>query len=108
MEDDVKFAAAVTKGLASLDRGEFIGHEEVGKRTVGELARAILGRTAISGALGHWLPVAGSVISVSRLRAIGPIPAAAAGIGAKLDHKIERIWRAGADDDEYYVYAIAL
>ena len=63
MEDDVKFAAAVTKGLASLDRGEFIGHEEVGKRTVGELARAILGRTAISGALGHWLPVAGSVIS---------------------------------------------
>jgi predicted transcriptional regulator len=32
IEDDAKFVAAVIKGLASLDRGEFISHEEVGKR----------------------------------------------------------------------------
>jgi predicted transcriptional regulator len=32
IEDDAKFIAAVIKGLASLDRGEFISHEEVGKR----------------------------------------------------------------------------
>ena len=33
IEDDAKFIAAVIEGLASLDRGEFINHEEVGKRT---------------------------------------------------------------------------
>jgi predicted transcriptional regulator len=32
IEDDAKFIAAVIEGLASLDRGEFISHEEVGKR----------------------------------------------------------------------------
>jgi predicted transcriptional regulator len=32
IEDDPKFIAAVIKGLASLDRGEFISHEAVGKR----------------------------------------------------------------------------
>lgn len=32
LEDDVKFVAAVEKGLASLDRGEFVSHEDVGKR----------------------------------------------------------------------------
>ena len=32
IEDDAKFIAAVITGLASLDRGEFISHEEVGKR----------------------------------------------------------------------------
>ncbi len=32
LEDDVKFVDAVEKGLASLDRGEFVGHEDVGKR----------------------------------------------------------------------------
>jgi predicted transcriptional regulator len=32
IEDDAKFIAAVIKGLASPDRGEFISHEEVGKR----------------------------------------------------------------------------
>ncbi len=32
IEDDAKFIAAVIKGLASLDRGEFFSHEEVGKR----------------------------------------------------------------------------
>jgi predicted transcriptional regulator len=32
IEDDTKFVAAVIEGLASLDRGEFISHEEVGKR----------------------------------------------------------------------------
>ena len=32
IEDDAKFIAAVIKGLDSLDRGEFISHEEVGKR----------------------------------------------------------------------------
>jgi predicted transcriptional regulator len=30
LEDDAKFLAAVMKGLASLDRGEFVTHEEVG------------------------------------------------------------------------------
>ena len=32
IEDDAKFIAAVIKGLDLLDRGEFISHEEVGKR----------------------------------------------------------------------------
>jgi predicted transcriptional regulator len=32
IEDDAEFIAAVIKGLASLDRGEFISHEEVGRR----------------------------------------------------------------------------
>jgi predicted transcriptional regulator len=32
IEDDAKFVAAVIEGLASLDRGEFVSHEEVGKR----------------------------------------------------------------------------
>jgi predicted transcriptional regulator len=32
IEDDAKFVAAVIEGLASLDRGEFISHEEIGKR----------------------------------------------------------------------------
>ncbi len=32
IEDDAKFVAAVIEGLASLDRGEFISHEEVGRR----------------------------------------------------------------------------
>jgi predicted transcriptional regulator len=32
IEDDAKFVAAVMKGLESLDRGEFVSHEEVGKR----------------------------------------------------------------------------
>jgi predicted transcriptional regulator len=32
IEDAAKFIAAVIKGLASLDRGEFISPEEVGKR----------------------------------------------------------------------------
>ncbi len=32
IEDDAKFIAGVMEGLASLDRGEFISHEEVGKR----------------------------------------------------------------------------
>lgn len=32
IEDDAKFIAAVMEGLASLDRGEFISHDEVGKR----------------------------------------------------------------------------
>jgi predicted transcriptional regulator len=31
-KDDAEFVAAVVKGLASLDRGEFVIHEEVGKR----------------------------------------------------------------------------
>jgi predicted transcriptional regulator len=32
VEDDAKFIAAVMDGLASLDRGEFVSHEDVGKR----------------------------------------------------------------------------
>ncbi len=32
IEDDAKFIAAVIEGLTSLDRGEFISHEDVGKR----------------------------------------------------------------------------
>ncbi len=32
IEDDAEFITAVIKGLASLDRGEFISHEEVGRR----------------------------------------------------------------------------
>lgn len=32
VEDDAKFIAAVMEGLASLDRGEFVSHEDVGKR----------------------------------------------------------------------------
>jgi predicted transcriptional regulator len=32
IEDDAKFVAAVMKGMASLDRGEFISHEEIRKR----------------------------------------------------------------------------
>jgi predicted transcriptional regulator len=31
-EDDARFVAAVMKGLASLDRGEYLTHEEVGTR----------------------------------------------------------------------------
>ena len=31
-EADSDFVAAVMKGLASLDRGEYVSHEEVGKR----------------------------------------------------------------------------
>jgi predicted transcriptional regulator len=31
-EDDARFVAAVMKGLASLDRGEYVTHEEVGAR----------------------------------------------------------------------------
>jgi predicted transcriptional regulator len=30
--DDAKFASAVMKGLASLDRGEFVSHEDVRER----------------------------------------------------------------------------
>jgi predicted transcriptional regulator len=32
LDDDGHFVDAVLKGLASLDRGEFISHEEVGAR----------------------------------------------------------------------------
>jgi len=32
LEDDAKFILAVMKGLDSLDRGEFVSHEEVGER----------------------------------------------------------------------------
>ncbi len=32
LEDDAHFVAAVIKGLASLDRGEFVTHAEVGRR----------------------------------------------------------------------------
>ena len=32
IEDDANFVAAVMKGLDSLDRGEFVTHEEVGSR----------------------------------------------------------------------------
>jgi predicted transcriptional regulator len=32
IEDDAKFTTAVIKGLASLNRGEFVSHEEVGRR----------------------------------------------------------------------------
>ena len=32
LEDDAQFVAAVIKGLASLDRGEFVTHAEVGRR----------------------------------------------------------------------------
>jgi predicted transcriptional regulator len=32
VEDEAHFVEAVRKGLASLDRGESISHEEVGKR----------------------------------------------------------------------------
>ena len=32
LEDDAHFVAAVVKGLASLDRGEFVTHAEVGRR----------------------------------------------------------------------------
>ena len=32
LEDDSRFVAAVIKGLASLDRGEFVTHAEVGRR----------------------------------------------------------------------------
>jgi len=32
IEDDARFIAAVMKGLDSLDRGEFVSHEEVGRR----------------------------------------------------------------------------
>jgi predicted transcriptional regulator len=31
-EDETRFVEAVMKGLASLDRGEYVNHEEVGKR----------------------------------------------------------------------------
>jgi predicted transcriptional regulator len=31
-EDDAQFIEAVKKGLASLDRGDYVTHEEVGKR----------------------------------------------------------------------------
>ena len=32
LEGDARFVDAVLKGLASLDRGEFVSHAEVGKR----------------------------------------------------------------------------
>jgi predicted transcriptional regulator len=32
LEDDAKFILAVMKGLDSLNRGEFVSHEEVGER----------------------------------------------------------------------------
>ena len=32
LEDDARFVDAVVKGLASLDRGEFVTNAEVGKR----------------------------------------------------------------------------
>jgi predicted transcriptional regulator len=32
LEDDSRFVEAVVKGLASLDRGEFVTHAEVGRR----------------------------------------------------------------------------
>ena len=32
VNDEAHFVEAVTKGLAALDRGEFVGHEEVGRR----------------------------------------------------------------------------
>lgn len=32
LEDDSRFVEAVVRGLASLDRGEFITHAEVGRR----------------------------------------------------------------------------
>jgi predicted transcriptional regulator len=32
LEDDSRFVEAVMRGLASLDRGEFVTHAEVGKR----------------------------------------------------------------------------
>jgi len=32
LEDDAHFVAAVIKGLASLDRGEFVTHAEIGRR----------------------------------------------------------------------------
>jgi len=32
LEDDAHFVAAVVKGLASLDRGEFITHAEIGRQ----------------------------------------------------------------------------
>ena len=32
LEDDAQFVAAVIKGLASLDRGEFVTHAEIGRR----------------------------------------------------------------------------
>ena len=32
LEDDSRFVEAVVRGLASLDRGEFVTHAEVGKR----------------------------------------------------------------------------
>jgi predicted transcriptional regulator len=32
LEDDSRFVDAVIKGLASLDRGEFLTHAEVGRR----------------------------------------------------------------------------
>ena len=32
LQDDARFVEAVLQGLASLDRGEFVSQEEVGKR----------------------------------------------------------------------------
>jgi predicted transcriptional regulator len=32
LEDDSRFVEAVVRGLASLDRGEFVTHAEVGRR----------------------------------------------------------------------------
>ena len=32
LEDDSRFVEVVVKGLASLDRGEFVTHAEVGRR----------------------------------------------------------------------------
>ena len=32
LEDDSRFVEAVLRGLASLDRGEFVTHAEVGRR----------------------------------------------------------------------------
>ncbi|HEY8872788.1 MAG TPA: hypothetical protein VIM52_07150 [Stellaceae bacterium] len=32
LEDDSRFVEAVVRGLASLDRGEFVTHSEVGRR----------------------------------------------------------------------------
>ena len=35
LEDDARFVEAVMQGLASLDGGQFVSHEEVGKRIDG-------------------------------------------------------------------------
>ncbi len=32
LEDDARFVEAVMQGLASLDSGQFVSHEEVGRR----------------------------------------------------------------------------